>query len=111
MQEAIAEAVGKVKAASEKDKAEALQAMEAELNARHEALSMSMISRLDMEEIMGEAIYALDGPEEAAKEAALDASVAKLRSTCAARAANGGRLGKSDALRLISEVLEDWDAK
>ena len=103
MQEAIEKAVEQVKAASAAEKKAAIEAMKAEMIARHEGLMSGMLSRADMEQMLRDAIHGT-GKSTLDKEKGIADALVTLDVKLANRSQNGGKLDDDDALRVVAEV-------
>ena len=104
MQKAIEKAVSEVKAASAADKAAALEALRAELNARHEGLAHGMISRSNFEATLKDAINGTSAAADV-KEKAVGDRMASVERQAARRTKDGGKLDVDDAMRVLDELL------
>jgi len=110
MQLAIEKAVAEVKAASAADKQAAIDAMRAEMNARHEGLVHGMISRSNYEHTLKEAITGTSA-DEGKKAAQIDKMKADVEATAKRRSESEGKLDMHDALRAVEEALTVLNGK
>ena len=110
MQAAIEKAVSEVKAASAADKAAALEALKAELMARHEGLQHSMISRSNFEATLKDAVNST-GASADAKAKAIDSMISTIEAQSQRRSKDGGKLDPDDAVRVLEEVLRRLEDK
>jgi len=102
MQEAIEKAVQEVKAASAAEKKAAIEKMKQEMMARHMGLSSGMLSRIDVELTLKEAVAGSSvNDQEKATRVAMD----ELSKKCERRQANGGSLDEHDAMAIVDEAL------
>ncbi len=107
LKRSIEEAVAQVREASAAERAEALQAVEMEMAARAEAHANGMISRTDMEATLKEVIFAVPGASEAEKQSSLEKALASLSQKFDERAKDGGKIGALDAIRVVTEIVND----
>ena len=107
LKRSIEEAVAQVREASAAERAEALQAVEMEMAARAEAHANGMISRTDMEATLKEVIFAVPGASEAEKQSSLEKALASLSQKFDERAKDGGKIGALDAIRVVTEIIND----
>ena len=104
MQVAIEKAVAEVKAASAQEKAAALEAVKAEMMARHEGLRNSMIRRADFEATLENAIKAT-GVSPAKAKSEVEKLHAKLDKLSAKRQEGGGKIGPEEAMHVMDEAI------
>ena len=110
MQAAIEKAVAEVKAASAADKNAAIEAMKAELMARHEGLVHGMISRSNYEMTLRDAINGTKASDKE-KAAMIEKMLKNSEQQSAKRKQDGGKLDEHDALRAVEECLTKLNGK
>eukprot|EP00967_Tisochrysis_lutea_P072369 scaffold96392_cov23-Tisochrysis_lutea.AAC.1 len=107
----IEEAVANAKAASEEEKAKAIEEMQRMEAERAAAASKSMLGRHDMETILKNAIMQVPGVSEYSKKDAVDEALSELGRLYSLRASGGARMGPEETISMVTETLEMWDSE